>query len=64
MTAQNVVFLAILAVIGISVLFHLNFILQHLGLTVGCVAAAVGALVFATRKGLVDWEEWIPRGRE
>ena len=64
MTAQNVIFLAILGGIGFAVLFHMNAILSHLPLALGGIAVVLGGLVFATNKGLIDWDEWIPRPRD
>ena len=64
MTGQNVVFLAALAAAGLGILFHLNFLLTHMPWTLGGLALVLGALWYVTREGLVDWDEWIPKGRE
>ena len=64
MTAQNVIFLAILGALGFAVLFHLNAILNHLPLALGGGVALAAGLIFATHKGLIDWDEWIPRPRD
>ena len=42
MTAQNVIFLAILGGIGFAVLFHMNAILSHLPLALGGIAVVLG----------------------
>lgn len=64
MTSQNIVFLAVLAALGVGILLRLNFILQHIPLSLGVAAVAAGALVYLTRQGLVDWDEWIPKSRD
>ena len=64
MTSQNLIFLAALAALGLGVLFRLNFILQHLAVTAAIGAIAAGVLVYLTRQGVLDWDEWIPKSRD
>jgi predicted membrane channel-forming protein YqfA (hemolysin III family) len=64
MTAQNVVFVIVLIALGLACLFHLRFILHHMLIIAGGVTLAIGALFYLTRRGLVDWDSWIPRGRD
>lgn len=64
MTAQNVIFLAVIVAVALVCLFQLNFILNHTGVVMGLVAAVLAALYYFTRNGTIDWDEWIPKGRE
>jgi hypothetical protein len=64
MTSQNVIFLVAVVALGVVCLFHLNFILNHLPLTLGALLAMAFAAYELGRRGIVDWEEWIPRSRE
>jgi hypothetical protein len=63
-TAQNVIFVVALVALALICLFHLNFILTHVGISLGCAAAGLGGLYHLTRNGSIDWDEWIPKGRD